>query len=92
VKGLIILIWFVSDVKFLFLAPGSKDNYKELVDNPTNDIITFVSLETDIDKSNAISQVIDRIKQGKLSLHKQKSPFTTEKAGLNSKVLNFSEH
>jgi hypothetical protein len=86
VKGLIILMWFVSDVKFLYLAPGDKDNYKELVDNPTNDIISFVSLESDTDKINIISQVIDRIKQGKLSLHKQKSPFTTEKAGLTAKL------
>ena len=85
-KGLIILMWFVSDVKFLYLAPGSIDNYRELVDNPTTDIITFSSLATDADKSNAISQVIDRIRQGKLSLHKQKSPFTTEKAGLTAKL------
>jgi hypothetical protein len=86
VKGLIIVMWFVSDVKFLYLAPGNTENYRELVDNPTTDIITFTSLATEADKSNAISQVIDRIRQGKLSLHKQKSPFTTERPGLTAKL------
>jgi len=79
-------MWFVSDVKFLFLAPGSRDNYRELVDNPTTDIIIFTSLRTEADVNNATSQVIERIKQGKLSFHKQKSPFTTEKAGLTAKL------
>jgi len=54
---------YLPDVKFLYLAPGSTDNYRELVDNPTTDIITFSSLATEADKSSVISQVIDRIKQ-----------------------------
>jgi len=86
VKGLIILMLFVSDVRFLYLAPTGRDNYRELVGIPDTDIITPISLATDADKIAAISQVIDRIKQGKLSLHKQKSPFTTKKAGVTAKL------
>jgi hypothetical protein len=71
VKGLIILMLFVSDVKLLYLAPGNKDNYKELVNNPNTDIITFSSLTEDSDKIAAVKEVTDRIKQGKLSLCKQ---------------------
>jgi hypothetical protein len=77
---------FISDVKFLYLAPGNKDNYKELVDNPTTDIFTFSTLATEADKINIIGQVIDRIKQGKLSLLKQESQFITEKAGVTAKL------
>jgi hypothetical protein len=74
----------MSDVKFLYLVPGSKDNYKELADNPTTDIITYGTLTTESDKINIISQVIDRIKKGKLSLLKQESQFTTENAGVTA--------
>jgi len=86
VKGLIILMLFVSDVRFLYLAPGNRDNYRELVENPITDIITFESLPRESDRINVTSQVADRIRQGKLSLHKQKSPFTTEKAGVTAKL------
>lgn len=58
----------LPDVKFLYLAPGNKDNYKELVDNPTTDIFTFSTLATEADKINIIGQVIDRIKQVPLRL------------------------
>jgi len=77
---------FVSDVRFLYLAAGSRDNYRELVDNPETDIITPVSLTSDADKIDAINHVTNRIKDGKLSLHKQKFPFTTKKAGVTAKL------
>lgn len=85
-KGLIILMLFVSDVRFLYLAPGSADNFRELVDNPATDVITFGSMETDDDKIHNVGLVINRIRDGKLSLHKQKSPFTTKKAGVTAKL------
>jgi ppGpp synthetase/RelA/SpoT-type nucleotidyltranferase len=61
---------FISDVKFLYLAPGSKDNYKELVEDPTTDIITVGYLTAEADKIAAIDQVTERIKHGKLFLPK----------------------
>lgn len=67
-KALIILMLFVSDVRFLYLATGSRDNFRELVDNPETDIITPTSLTTDADITAAITQVTDRIRQSKLSL------------------------
>lgn len=77
---------FVSDVRFLYFAPGNRDNYRELVDNTATDVITFESLRTDTERITAINQVTDRIRQGKLSLYKQKSPFATEKAGVTAKL------
>ena len=85
-KGLIILMLFVSDVRFLYLAPGSPDNYRELVDNPATDVIAITTLETEPLRINAVNQVVDRIKEGKLSLYKQRSLFTTEKAGVTAKL------
>jgi hypothetical protein len=77
---------FVSDVTILYLAPGSTDNYRELVNNPTTDVITFVPPGTESEKIDGITQVINRIKDGKLSLHKHRSLFTTEKAGVTAKL------
>ena len=77
---------FVSDVRFLYIAPGNPDNYGELVDNPATDVITFTPPGNDAERITAINQVVDRIRQGKLSLHKQKSPITTEKAGVTAKL------
>jgi hypothetical protein len=58
----------LPDVRFLYLAPTGRDNYRELVGIPDTDIITPISLATDADKIAAISQVIDRIKQVPLRL------------------------
>jgi len=77
---------FVSDVRFLYCPPGSADNYRDLVDNPATDVITFGSMETDDDKIRNVGLVVNRIREGKLSLHKQKSPFTTKKAGVTAKL------
>jgi hypothetical protein len=85
-------MFFVSDVRFLYLVPGDGENFGELVHNPTTDIITYASLQTEDDTIRVINQVTDRIKEGKLSLHKQNSPFTTEKCWHNSKALNYYEH
>jgi len=58
----------LPDVRFLYFAPGSRDNYRELVDNVQTDVITFDSLRTDAERITAINQVTDRIRQVQLRL------------------------
>lgn len=72
------MIWisFVSDVKFLYLSPGNKDNYKELVDNPSTDIFTFIYQGTEIEIPGIVDPLVDRIKRGKLTSLKYEFQFT----------------
>lgn len=56
---------FISDVRFLYLTPGNKDNYRELVDNPSTDVFTIPSQITENELNSICDPLIDRIKKGK---------------------------
>ena len=53
-------------MKFLYLAPGNKENYKELVEDITKDVITYSHIGSETDIPALVDQVIQRIKKGKL--------------------------
>jgi hypothetical protein len=47
------------------LTPGNKDNYRELVDNPSTDVFTIPSQITENELNSICDPLIDRIKKGK---------------------------
>jgi len=59
---------FLPDVRFLYLAPGNRDNYRELVENPMTDVISFTTMTTEADIITSVGQVADRIRQIPLRL------------------------
>ncbi|PNF34288.1 hypothetical protein B7P43_G16548 [Cryptotermes secundus] len=59
---------YLPDVKFLYLAPGNKENYRELVDNPSNDVFTIPSQINENDITTICDPLIDRIKKVSLRL------------------------
>lgn len=91
---------FITDVKFLYLAPGNTENYKELVENPVTDVFTFYYQGSESELPSIIDPVINRIKTGKLTSLTYESKFMYWVDGLKVTlwiciqelpVMNFSE-
>jgi hypothetical protein len=47
------------------LAPGNKEQYRELVDNPLTDVFTLPLQINENDLTTVVDPLIDRIKDGK---------------------------